>query len=136
MKQIIILCLFFSLGLHTPFSAVAQQKAKAALASVRQHGRTVAFTVTSARKFYVGNDIYVLHIGASDFSYCNQDDSGGSGKLIFFVPKEDYGALKEGAGIYLTYGATGDGPSAAEMCRQGMGKCWPLGTYSKKLLTR
>lgn len=121
-----------------PQSAGAQAKAKVNISSVRQKGKSVAFTVSSPAEFYVGGNEYVLYIGNKQFTTYKQDNTEGKGRLIYQISQPDYKSLKEGARIYLTYGdlPAETGSTNEELSKQPDSKCWPLGRFTKRLLTK
>jgi hypothetical protein len=137
MKKAIFL--FFSLAITFFFSgnATAQNKPTVAISSVKQNGKTVNFTLTSSKPFIFGGNRYVLYIGDKDFMLNTQSHPNGKGIITFFIPEEDFNSIKEGAGVYLTYGhifKDGDPSMEAKVAQNSHG--WALGKFSKGLLTK
>jgi hypothetical protein len=137
MKKILVL--FFSLVVFFYFSgkALAQEKPTVAVASMKHNGKNVEVTLTSSKPFIFGNNRYILYIGETEFLLNKQWHLNGRGTMVFYVPVEEFKSIKEGAGIYLTYGHLykDTKPDMQALSAQSR-KCWSLGVYSKKLLTK
>ena len=86
-----IAIVFFSVILFSCFSgnAFAQQKTSPKIASVKKKDNTVEFTITSARKFIMGNNRYVLHIGDKGIMRYRQsfDNHKKVGIITFLIEK-------------------------------------------------
>jgi hypothetical protein len=135
-----ITALFFSVVLlfSLPGSAKPQVRPNTAISSVKQNGNIVDFTLTSAKPFIFGSNRYILTIGDKTFYLNKQWAAQGKGTLVFFIPADDFNKLTEGSAIYLTYGDMPGNSSAQEkeaMAKEN-GRCWPLGNFSKALLTK
>ncbi len=137
MKKITVL--FFSLVLTFFICAnsMAQEKAVTKIAFVKHNKEIINFTLTSSKPFIFGGNRYMLYIGDKDFTRYEQSKNNGKGTLTFFIPAEDFNALKEGASIYLSYGrVTNGGTQDLEEVSKQSRRCWSLGKFSNKLLTK
>ena len=138
MKNLAVL--FFSIAIlfFIPGSAMAQVKIKTEIASVKQQGNTVDFTITAAKPFIFGGNRYILYIGDKAFYLNKQSAREGKGTITFFIPASDFKTLTEGAGIYLTYGQFprhGSEQGREELSKQS-NRCWPLGKFSRSMLDK
>jgi len=127
--------LFFSLlaVFFIPGRSVAQEKAKVEITTAQQKGNTVEFTLTSAKKFIVGGNVYVLHVGDKTFSHYKQSMHS----LSFLIPSGDFNNLSDGANVYLTYGNENEPERSLEaMSKPGQGPCWSLGKFNAQILTK
>jgi len=115
-------------------NVAAQDKQKAKISLLKQEGKTVTLTVTSNNEFYMGGNMHILHIGDMDFKLYDQDNIDGKGYLKFFIPVNDYKALKDGTKVYLSYGELSlePGQNIEELCSQKFCPCWSLGKLNKK----
>jgi len=116
-----------------------QKTASASLAAVIEKGNTVEFTLTSSRPFVFGNNRYVLHIGDKVFFRNRQsyDETTLVGSLTFMVDKNDFNALQNGKGIYLTYGYAEETEQALEeFTKNKFPGSWSLGKFSKDILSK
>ncbi len=126
------------LGLY-PGTAFSQKTASAHMGKVTEAGNIIEFTLTSAKPFIFGNNRYVLHIGDKVFFRNRQsyDESTLEGSLTFMIDKSDFDALETGRGIYLTYGYADEKEQALEeFSKNNFPTCWPLGKFSKDILTK
>jgi len=133
--------LFFSIAIISLLSAsaFAQEKANTKIASVTEKDNLVEFTLTSSKKFIYGNNRYVLHIGDKAFIRNRQsyDYDKKIGTLTFLIGKEDFDTLQDGKGVYLTYGYADETEQALdELSTHDFPTCWPLGKFSKQLLSK
>src|ERR1039457_5440086 len=130
-----ITALFFTLAIMLFFTGntVAQEKAKTEITTVKQKGETVHFTLTSSKPFIFGNNRYVLYIGEKEFFRLEQSKKNGKGYMTFYIPIQDFNNLREGDGIYLSYGTVDTGDENLEEVAKGC-RCWSLGKFSKSLL--
>lgn len=137
MKKIITLCFGLLITLFFSGSVMAQAKAVTKISSVKQKGKNVDFNLSSSKPFIFGSNRYELHVGSQDFVLNTQSADNGKGSMTFFIPSEDFSKLPEGANIYLTYGRV---PKNSEQKMDELAKksnkCWYLGTFSKKMLTK
>jgi len=118
------------------FPTSAQTKAVTKIAQVKEKGNTVYFTLTSSRPFIFGNNRYILYLGNKEFYRNEQSKKNGRGVLTFFIPAKDFSAVKEGSKMYLSYGSMEvDNENAEEEARSNH-RQWPLGVFSKSLLTK
>jgi hypothetical protein len=113
----------------------ATAQSTASITSVKQNGERMEVTVSSAKKFYVGGNTHVLHIGTKEFSLNKQLNTDGKGTIIFYIPSAEFDALPEGEEVYMTYGSKfrkGTAPEeVAEFCKQNPNVCWYLGKFTK-----
>lgn len=134
-KIILLSGLLFILAL--PLRSIAQEKARTSISSIKQKGSTVAITLTSSKPFRMGGNIYVLHVGSRNFEHSGQGSSKGKGTITFPVTMDEYNALQDGAGMYLTYGRIKEQGADMEMLSQlKSNKCWSLGKLNKSMLTK
>ena len=105
---------------------------------MKRKGDLVQFSLTSSRPFIFGSNKYYLHVGDKEFTRAEQSKSNGKGRLTFLIPADDYRRLKEGAGVFLTYGNLGadDEQAYEELIKECSTKCWSLGKFSKTMLTK
>lgn len=110
----------------------------AAITKIIQNGERMELTVSDSKEFYVGGNIYILHVGKKDFSLSKQNNRDGKGAITFYIPVAEFNALTEGDYIWMSYGnkfkKTPD-PSVdpAKFCKKNPKKCWALGKFSKSL---
>jgi hypothetical protein len=115
----------------------AQEKSIIKIASIKQAGEMVDFTLTSSKPFIFGGNRYMLFVGDKDFTRYEQSHHDGRGTITFFIPKEDFNNLKEGAAIYLSYGRVSKaGAQNMEETSKQSRRCWSLGKFSQKLQTK
>ena len=137
MKKALILVL--GLVITTTVStttATAQHKAKTEITGAVQKEKTVEYTITSSKPFYVGGNVYVLHIGDQFFGHSRQYTNKGSGILTFLIPADEFKTLEDGKGVYLTYGHlySDAEENMAELSNHEYTTCWSLGKFSKAVL--
>ena len=135
-----IFTLLLSIVLLCPTGNVmAQNKARTKIASVRQKGDVVLFTLNSSKPFIFGSNRYYLRIGDKAFTRNEQSHANGKGRITFFIPKGDFNKLQDASNIYLTYGnvAEDDAGSLEELSKdEEFLKCWSLGKFTKTLLKK
>jgi hypothetical protein len=138
MKRTLRLLIVPALFLFAPAIGQEIQKPVINIVSAKQSGQTVAFTVHSNKEFYVGGNVYILHIGNRQFAHSEQSVSeDGKGVLSFLIPATDYAQLADGAKAYVTYGQLleeEDSNAYATLSTQTNVRCWYVGDFSKKLL--
>jgi hypothetical protein len=116
---------------------MAQVKPVMKIATVKQKSKTVSFTITASEPFRMGSNRYILHIGNKEFFRSTQSESKGHGTITFMIPADDYKHLPNGKSIFLTCGHSNDGGDDLQALSDRKDpNCWPLGKFSKKLLTR
>ncbi len=136
-----ITTLLLSIVLLMPFSGSvkAQDKARTRIVQVKQKGDIVLFTLSSSKPFIFGSNRYYLRIGDKSFTRNEQSHTNGKGRMTFLIPKGDFNRLNESAAIYLTYGniSEDDASSLEELGKaDDFLRCWSLGKFSRKLLTK
>ncbi len=138
MKNITVLLLVILLMLPYAERAAGAEKVKTKVSYVRRKGELVEFSVTSSKPFIFGSNKYYLHVGDREFTRAAQSKSNGKGRLTFLIPEEDFRALKEGAGVYLTYGNPNveDGASYEDLSKINSARCWSLGKFSRSMLAK
>jgi hypothetical protein len=116
----------------------AQVNSKATIGNVVRIGQNVEFTINAPEPFYVGGNVFVLHIGQFYTDRYRQTDVDGKGTLTFIIPDSQYSQLKEGLSIYLSYGvfwaeeATDD--EALDACKGSPDKAKYLGKLTAQML--
>ena len=137
MKKIFTLFLGGMLALLCTGTVLAQTKAVTRIVSVKQKENDVNFNLSSSKPFIFGSNRYELHIGTSEFFRNTQSVKDGKGSMTFFIPAEAYNNLQEGSEIFLCYGhmAKGDKVNMEQLSKVS-NKCWQLGKFSRKMLTK
>ena len=110
----------------------------AAITKIIQNGERVELTVSDSKEFYVGGNVYILHVGKKDFSLSKQNNRDGKGAITFYIPVGEFNALTEGDYIWMSYGnkvkkAPDPTVDPAKFCKKNSKKCWALGKFSKSL---
>lgn len=141
MKKLISLLVCVVLCLTIPRISFAYEKAKTKVATVKQKGNQVIFTLTSSKKFVTGGNDYILFIGNRHFEENKNLSSNGKGVMNFYLSDKDFNSLQEGDNIYLTYGHIAndeehEGEQLEEYGKQNNKRVWPLGKFSTKMLTK
>lgn len=134
MKKVLILILCMVLTCAGNIHVIAQVKAKTEIATVKQKGEVVRFTVASSKPFIYGSNRYILYIGDKEFSRYEQTKKNGKGFLTFLIPVSDYKSLSEGAAMYLSYGHFNTDEQDMEAVAAKSHKCWAFGKFSHTLL--
>ena len=130
--------LFFTITIILFFTgnSIAQEKAKMTITSVKQKGETVRFTITSSKILIFGGNRYVLYIGDQEFTMSDVPDDENNRIISFPLSMAEFRLLKEGAGIYLSYGRIDiEEHDMGAYARQNR-KCWSLGKFSKTMLKK
>lgn len=134
-----ILFLVFSLFILTigtnPIHAQSRLKATVTIASLKQTGDQVRFTIKSSRPLIFGNNEYVLYIGKKEFSLSEVPADDANKTITFLLNEADFKALEEGAPMYVTYGHVNTEMDMVAYAQQSH-KCWAIGTFNKALLTK
>ena len=109
----------------------------AAITKIITNGERVELTVSDSKDFYVGGNIYILHIGKKDFSLSKQNNRNGKGAITFYIPVAEFNSLTEGDYIWMSYGnkfkkAPDPTVDPAKFCKKNK-KCWALGKFAKTL---
>jgi hypothetical protein len=136
MKKFAALLWCFVITCFCCLSATAQQKAITRIAGVKEEGSDMLFTLTSSKPFIYGNNRYTLYIGNKDFARSEQSKKNGKGVIIFYIPSSEFKMLKEGAGMYLSYGSADPEDEDMEALAKNSRRCWALGAFSKSLLKK
>ncbi len=139
MKKYIILLISSLLVLFSTINTNAQEKAKTKIAHVKLKNDKVRFTLTSSKPFIYASNRYILYIGDKEFSLYEQSSSNGKGTLTFLIPKTDFDILQDGKNVYLSYGEIlkeNTVQTLAELSKESYMKCWALGKFNKKLLSK
>lgn len=112
---------------------------KSQIHSVVKNEKTVEFTISSTKPFYVGGNIHVLHIGDKEFRLSKQT-KGKLNTITFFIPESDFNALTEGANVYMVYGQPfKKQPTDQEIelySTQFPNSFWSFGKFTKSLLKK
>lgn len=137
MKQTFLSVLLTFVMFGVTFNSFAQRAQHVSLTEMHRQNDRIAVTLTSPEGFYVGGNVHVLYIGDKQFDIYDQgNDEQGEGKLIYYIPEQDFKKLKSGDRMYLSYGTVTfkseeefDGFVAADPERH-----WKLGTLDKSML--
>ncbi len=118
-------------------SGFGQTSATVTLNSITQTEDVVELNMSSDKPFFIGDNRFVLHIGALHFLRCKHPE-GDESKLTFMISEEEFAALRDGGDITLVYGfyytntqMDGEGNQA-----EFTGTNWKVGKLNKALLTR
>ena len=138
MKRILQLLMMLGvLGAATQPTA-AQDKQKARIGQIKQEKDKVTLTVTSSKEFYVGGNVHILYMGDKSYSLYDQQNEDGKGMLKFYVPSEEFRAIKDGSRVYMSYGelVLEEGEKVEDVCKENFCPCWSLGKLNKKQLKK
>lgn len=138
MKRILQLLMMLGvLGVATQPTA-AQDKQKARIGQIKQEKDKVTVTVTSSKEFYVGGNVHILYMGDKSYSLYDQQNEDGKGMLKFYVPSEEFRAIKDGSRVYMSYGelVLEEGEKVEDVCKENFCPCWSLGKLNKKQLKK
>lgn len=132
-----IVALIFSLAVMVLFANNVQaQKAKTEIASVKQSGEVIRFTVTSSKPLIFGNNRYILYIGDKEFTLSETPADENNKTITFLLREDEFKALNEGAVIYLSYGHLNmEGQDVAAYAQRSH-KCWQLGNFRSGMLVK
>jgi hypothetical protein len=121
--KILLLCLY-------TLSGRAQSSPGIELRTERQ-GTQTAFILDFASPFYVGNNVYVLHIGDQSFEQSTQIIEAGKAKMVFQLPDQVFSSLEPGRKIWLSYGRITNIPESqlADLSERMPQYCRILGTF-------
>jgi len=134
MKKLFI-ALLLSLAFNT--ASFAQAVPKATAGEMTLKNQTVEFTVLSEEAFYVGGNVFVLHIGDKMFDYYRQEDIDGKGKLVFLIPENDFKNLAKNELVFLRYGAASlEEESLESLCKSLPNLCKKLGNFHPENLAK
>jgi hypothetical protein len=117
-------------------SAYSQEKATVKVASVREKGATVFFTLNASKPFVFGNNRYYLYIGKREYTRNEQTKKNGKGVMTFFIPAREFSALRDGDAMYLAYGACNVEDEDMQAAARNSRHVWYLNTFSKGLLKK
>ncbi|MCC6186871.1 MAG: hypothetical protein IT256_06940 [Chitinophagaceae bacterium] len=96
----------------------------------------IELAVVAESPFYVGANVFVLHIGDVAFDRYHQTDIDQKGSLRFIMSKEEYSLLQNGAAVFLSYGNLFDEqlPIAERnrIANESPDLCQYLGNFSKE----
>lgn len=116
----------------------AQVNSKSTIGNIVRIGQNVEFTINAPEPFYVGANVFVLHIGQFTADRYRQTDVDGKGALTFIIPENQYLLLKEGLSIYLTYGVfwteEASDEEALDACNVSPDKAKYLGKLTAQML--
>jgi hypothetical protein len=121
-------------------STYAQAVPHARVSTVVQKGQIIEFTIESSEAFYVGGNVFLLHIGNTVFDQYHQTDADSKGKLSYLIPLSDFAPLLDGEKMYLSYGAL-MAPNSTDqdlqrLCADNPHAAKYLGVFSTKLLKK
>jgi hypothetical protein len=124
----------------TTLSTYAQAVPHARLSTVVQKRQTIEFTIESSEAFYVGGNVFMLHIGNTVFDQYRQTDVDSKGKLSYLIPVSDYAQLLEGEKMYLSYGhllaPNSTDQDLQRLCADNPHTVKYLGVFNTKLLKK
>jgi len=128
----VFILLFFS------GNAIAQHKAITHISVMESADEFIKVTITSSKPFVFANNTYILHVGNKEFTRKKQSIDHGTGRMTFFIPKEDFNMLPEGDDIYLTYGSISVDDRGDLEAKNNADNVplWSLGKFSKTLLKK
>ena len=115
---------------------IAQTKPVDKVASVKESGHNILFSITSTKPFVFGNNRYVLYIGRKEFKQYEQSKKNGRGLITFFIPVSDFKNLQDGEGMFLCYGSIEVEELDMDALAKQSRKCWALGKFKKSILTK
>lgn len=120
--------------------AEAQIPASTVIGSVLTQANEVEFAINANEPFYVGSNVFVLHIGTKSYSRYRQTDVEGKGTLVFLIPKNEFQAMKKGSHIYLSYGEfwpeDAEEEEILDACKASPDKARYLGKLSAEMLLK
>ena len=126
--------LFFLGATNTIFSQTDQNISLTSISVVEEK---IELTFQSDQQFFIGDNRYVLHIGAQHFLMCKHP-GGDESKLTYILSEEEFSSVQDGAQITLVYGyyfsntqIDGEGPVT-----EFIGMHWKIGSMNKTLLNR
>lgn len=118
----------------------AQIPASTVIGSVLTQANEVEFVVTASEPFYVGSNVFMLHIGAKKYDRYRQTDVDGKGALVFLIPKNEFQAMTKGSAIYLSYGEfwseEAEGDEILDACKASPNMAKYLGKLSAEMLSK
>lgn len=136
MRTLLMLCISF-LCVH-PLQS--QQPQGVSIDSIFTEANTVHFVIRSESPFYMGNNMYILHIGSKDYTYSKQQDSPEEGLITFFIPEQSFLLMETGVLMWLSYGRSpliDPAPDDIQnYCGQNPSKAWLLGKFDLNLLKK
>jgi hypothetical protein len=136
MKKFAAFLLLFIVMGFTSYRLPAQTKAVTKIAQVKEKAGTVYFTLNSSKPFIFGNNRYILHMGGKEFFRNQQSKKNGKGVLTFMIPAKEYEEIQEGVKMYLSYGNMDVDGEDVDAHAEASSRQWPLGSFTKSLLTR
>lgn len=120
--------------------AEAQIPTSTVIASVLTQANEVEFAINASEPFYVGSNVFVLHIGTKSYSRYRQKDVEGKGTLVFLIPKNEFQAMIKGLDIYLSYGdfwsEEAEENEILDACKASPDKAKHLGKLSAEMLLK
>lgn len=120
--------------------AEAQIPASTVIGSVLTQANEVEFAINANEPFYVGSNVFVLHIGAKAYDRFRQTDIDGKGTLVFLIPKNEFQTMSNGLDIYLSYGdfwaEDADENEILDACKASPDKARYLGKLSAEMLLK
>lgn len=120
--------------------AVAQVPASTVIGNILSQANEVEFAVTANEPFYVGSNVFLLHIGAKKYDRYRQTDVDGKGTLVFLIPKNEFHSMTKGLDIYLSYGELwseeAEENEIPDACKASPDKAKYLGKLSAEMLSK
>lgn len=113
---------------------------KITIASVKQHNSVMECRLASPSPFYVGAQVYVLHVASQQFDLSLQEDSDSVHVLTFIIPLSQYATLPNMAAAYLSYGSLTEEQQYSvdhALSNAFLGKtCRYLGVFTKPTMSK
>jgi hypothetical protein len=118
----------------------AQSLPKITIGNVYQSAESIEFNITATEPFYVGANVFVLHIGNFSFDLYRQTDADGKGNLAFIIPINEFNLLKESMPIFVTYGNLFSNDASIKekqlAAKENAELCQYLGQFSPKIMNK
>ncbi len=133
MKPYAILTLFCILMFAAIVGAqTAGVKPSAHIENIVRAGGNVTVSLTASTPFVNADNIYVLHIGNSEFSHYRLVGTSKQNSLVYNISEAAFREFAEGTPIYLTYGKVKKegGRPLDELALDPKTRCWQVGTVS------
>lgn len=100
----------------------------------------IELEVVAKTPFYVGANVFVLHIGDFSFDRYHQADIDNKGSLKFILSKEEYDQLQNGAPLFLSYGRLFDDQLPISernlIAKESPDLCQNLGMFTKVIFKK
>ena len=100
--------------------------------AMERAGANVSVSLTASTPFVNADNIYVLHIGSSEFAHYRLVGDSKRNALVYDIPGAAYGEFPEGSPVFLTYGRVKKegGRPLDELAQDPKTRCWQVGSVS------